>query len=125
MTRFADSGEKADSVRLVLDTNLMIRALRSPGPARRFFMSAPPTHVFIYHREQILELREVASRPRLAITPEAVDELADRIQRYGEAIESNLDTRGDCRDPNDDYVLALALAGHAEVILTEDQDLLV
>ena len=33
--------------------------------------------------------------------------------------------RGDCRDPNDDYVLALALAGSAEIILTEDQDLLV
>ena len=112
-------------MRLVVDTNLMIRALRSPGPARRFFKFAPLAHVFVYHREQILELRDVAARPRLGIAPEAVDELIDRIQRYGEAVESKLDMSGDCRDPNDEYVLALALEGSAEVILTEDQDLLV
>ena len=74
-----------------------------------------------------MELREVASRPRLAIAPETVDVLVDRIERYGELIESTLDAAGDCRDPNDEYVLALALlalAGAAQIILTEDQDLL-
>jgi uncharacterized protein len=40
-------------------------------------------------------------------------------------VESVLDAPGDCRDPNDNYVLALALAGTADVILTENQDLLV
>jgi uncharacterized protein len=30
-----------------------------------------------------------------------------------------------CRDPDDDAVLATALAGHANVILTGDEDLLV
>jgi putative PIN family toxin of toxin-antitoxin system len=112
-------------VRLVVDTNLMIRALRSPGPARRFFRLAPLTHLLVYHAEQILELRGVAARPRLDIAPDAVDELVDRIQRYGHAVTSDLDTTGECRDPNDDYVLALALAGSAQMILTEDQDLLV
>lgn len=112
-------------MRVVVDTNRMIRALRSPGPARRFFRLAPLTHLLLYHPEQISELRDTAARPRLAIAPEAVDELVDRIQRYGNAVESDLEARGDCRDPNDDYVLALALAGSADVILTEDQDLLV
>ena len=112
-------------MRLAVDTNLMIRALRSSGPARRFFKLAPLTHRIIYHPEQILELRDVAARPRLDIAPDAVDELVDRIQRYGHPVESVLDAVGDCRDPNDNYVLALALAGSAEIILTEDQDLLV
>jgi predicted nucleic acid-binding protein len=40
-------------------------------------------------------------------------------------VESILDSTGDCRDPKDDYILALALAGNADMILTEDQDLLV
>ena len=121
----AGSGGRTGSVRLVVDTNLMIRALRSSGPARRFFNLAPLTHLFIYHPEQILELRDVAARPRLNIESEAVDELVGRIQRYGHSVASPLDAPGDCRDPNDNYVLALALAGAAEVILTEDQDLLV
>ena len=112
-------------MRLVVDTNLMVRALRSPGPARRFFQRTPLTHVLVYHPEQILELRDVAARPRVGIAPEAVDELVDRIQRYGDAVVAALDAPGDCRDPNDEYVLALALVGSAEVIVTEDQDLLI
>jgi hypothetical protein len=103
----------------------MIRALRSPGPARRFFNLAPLTHLFICHPEQILELRDVAARPRLDIDPAAVEELVGRIQRYGHSVASPLDAPGDCHDANDNYVLALALAGAAEIILTEDQDLLV
>ncbi len=111
-------------MRLVVDTNLMVRALLSPGPARRFFDLAPLRHTLVFHPEQILELRDVAARPRLNIAPEAVDALADRIARYGNVVESPLDVPGACRDPNDDYVLGLALAGSAEEILTEDQDLL-
>ncbi len=112
-------------MRLVVDTNLMIRALRSPGPARQFFKLAPLTHLLMYHQEQFLELRDVAARPRLEIAPEAVEELVDRMQRYGHAVTSNLDAAGDCRDPDDNYVLALALAGSVDIVLTEDQDLLV
>lgn len=112
-------------MRLVVDTNLMVRGLLSAGPARQFFELAPLTHTLVFHPEQILELRDVAARPRLRIPPEAVDELADRIARYGEVVESALDAPGDCRDPKDNYVLALALAGSADAILTEDRDLLV
>jgi putative PIN family toxin of toxin-antitoxin system len=103
----------------------MIRALLSAGPAREFFKVAAPSHQLVYHAEQLLELRDVAARPRLGIAPEAVDELVARLQRYGRRIDSELDTLGDCRDPKDNYVLAMALAGMAEVILTEDEDLLV
>jgi predicted nucleic acid-binding protein len=81
-------------VRLVVDTNLMIRALRSPGPARRFFTLAPLAHLLVYHAEQIMELRDVAARPRLDIPPEAVDELVGRIQLYGQPVESALDAPG-------------------------------
>src|SRR5690242_15476346 len=103
----------------------MVRALLSPGPARRFFKISPIAHALIYNREQLLELRDVAARPRLSIPSEAVGELIDRIHRYGEPVESPLDISGDCRDPKDEYVLALAAAGSAEIILTEDDDLLV
>ena len=113
-------------MRLVVDTNLMIRALISPGPARQFFRLAPLAHVLVYHPEQFLELRDVCARPRLRVAPEAVDELVERIRLYGLPVDAPLpDASGDCRDPNDEYVLALAQASDAELILTEDQDLLV
>ncbi len=112
-------------MRLVVDTNLMIRALLSEGPARQFFKLAPFHHQLLYHAEQLGELRAVAARPRLEIAAEAVTELVERIERYGQRVDSDVNAQLDCRDPKDDYVLALALAGSAEVILSEDNDLLV
>lgn len=111
-------------MRLVVDTNLMVRALRSAGPARQFFKLAPLQHQVLYHAEQLGELRAVAARPRLQIPVEAVIELVERFERYGQRVESDVNAQLDCRDPKDDYILALALAGSAEVILSEDDDLL-
>jgi len=121
----AASGGRTVSVRLVVDTNIMIRALLSPGPARKFFELAPLAHELFYHAEQLDELRDVAARPRLNVAPEAVAELTERIERYGRRVDSDLDAKMDCRDPKDDYVLALSLASGAEAILSEDDDLLV
>jgi putative PIN family toxin of toxin-antitoxin system len=103
----------------------MVRALLSPGPARQFFKLAPLHHQLLYHVEQLTELSDVAARPRLKIAAEAVTELIDRLERYGLQIESNLDVILECRDSKDNYVLAIALSGAAEIILTEDEDLLV
>ena len=112
-------------MRPVVDTNITIRALLSAGPARKFFELAPLAHELFYHAEQLAELRDVAARPRLKIAPEAVDELIDRIERYGHRVDSDLDAKLDCRDPKDDYILALSLASGAQMILSEDDDLLV
>ncbi|HRX86779.1 MAG TPA: putative toxin-antitoxin system toxin component, PIN family [Phycisphaerae bacterium] len=112
-------------MRVVVDTNLMIRALLSVGPARTFFRLAPLQHMIVYHQEQFAELRDVAARPRLRIATTAIDELVARIVRYGTEVTSALDESLGCRDPNDDYLLAMAVAGAADVILTEDDDLLV
>lgn len=112
-------------MRLVVDSNLMIRALLSPGPARQFFKLAPCHHQIIYHAEQLAELRDVAARPRLNIAPDAVTELIERIEQYGHHIDSQLDAQLDCRDPKDNYILALAHSGNAQIILTEDDNLLV
>jgi uncharacterized protein len=112
-------------VRLVIDTNLMIRALLSPGPAREFFALGPFSHLIVYHSEQLDELREVAARPRLKIAAEAVEEFIRRIEIYGQRVDCDVNVKLDCRDPKDDYLLAVALAGTAEILLTEDEDLLV
>jgi predicted nucleic acid-binding protein len=84
-------------MRLVVDTNLMIRALLSAGPAREFFKLAPPRHQLVYHPEQFAELRDVAARPRLRIPPEAVEELIGRVEQYGQRVDADLDARLDCQ----------------------------
>ena len=47
--------------------------------ARQFLKLAPTHHQLIDHTEQLLELRDVAARPRLNIAPQALEELIDRI----------------------------------------------
>ena len=102
----------------------MIRALLSPGPAREFFRIGPLQHKIQFHNVQLAELRSVAARPRIQISGEAVEELIDRLFQYGTMIDAALPPIFECRDPNDDYVLSIAIAGSVEVILTEDDDLL-
>ncbi|MBC8105087.1 MAG: hypothetical protein H7Z14_00730 [Anaerolineae bacterium] len=80
----------------------MIRALLSPGPARQFVKLAPLQHQILYHAEQLAELRDVAARPRLMIAPEAVTALVERVERYGQRLDCDLDAKLDCRDPKDD-----------------------
>lgn len=67
----------------------------------------------------------MAARPRLTIPQSALSALIERLETYGEAVDSPLEAIQACRDPNDDYLLALAMAGRADAILTEDKDLLV
>jgi len=89
-----------------------------------FFQLGPLQHQILYHVEQLAELRGVAARPRLRIAAEAVTALVERIERYGQRVDSDLDAKLDCRDPKDDYILSLASSATADVILSEDDDLL-
>ena len=118
------SAVRASTVRLVIDVNIMIRALLSDGPARRFFELGPVHHSLVFHHQQLAEVRDVAGRARLRLPPTAVEEFVERMLMCCEVFEGALPVVEDCRDPDDNYALALALAGKAEVILTEDQDLL-
>jgi len=47
------------------------------------------------------------------------------VRRLAELLDPPLLAEPICRDPDDDHVLALAIAAHADVIVTGDQDLLV
>ena len=49
----AHTGGRTRGVRLVVDANLMVRVLLSPGPARQFFKLPPLSHRIVYHAEQL------------------------------------------------------------------------
>ncbi len=49
-------------------------------------------------------------------------QFVDRLALCGERVSQAAEPISDCRDPDDNCLLALALGGAAEVVLTEDQD---
>jgi putative PIN family toxin of toxin-antitoxin system len=71
------------------------------------------------------EVIEVLQRPRIA--PKIAPFFLDNIRRVFAAAELVTITEPvtGCRDPDDDKFLALAVNGHADVIISGDDDLLV
>lgn len=112
-------------LRIVVDTNIWVRALLG-GPFSVPVLQALYSDQFILIISEPLlsELREVIQRPRLkkAINDIDLQELLEQVEWRGEFV--NLVTIPPrCRDPKDHPVLATAIDGQADAIVTGDDDL--
>jgi uncharacterized protein len=116
-------------VRLVLDTNVVISALLWRGTPYRL-LEAIRRHedLQLYSSPVLLEeLTDVITRPGLSKRLNMIGKTAHEILAdYLEAIElvEPLEVPRVARDPDDDHVLACALAAEASLIVSGDPDLL-
>jgi uncharacterized protein len=111
--------------RIVVDTNLWIRALLG-GTVTRPILEAWRAGEFLVLISQPLfdELKAVAQRPRLRqrINPAQAKALLEQLRWRGQWVEATaIPPR--CRDPKDHPVLATALSGDADAIVSGDGDL--
>jgi putative PIN family toxin of toxin-antitoxin system len=112
-------------LRIVVDTNLWIRALLG-GPVTLPILEAWQSHKFILVISEplIAELNDVWQRPRLRqrIDAQDAERLLEQLYFRGEMVEpTTVPPR--CRDPKDHPVLATAIDGQADAIVTGDDDL--
>jgi uncharacterized protein len=111
--------------RIVVDTNLWIRALLG-GPATLPMLEAWRAGKFLVIISQPLldELQEVSQRPRLrrGIDLVQVKALVEQLRWRGLWVEATA-VPPRCRDPKDHPVLATALSGQADAIVSGDGDL--
>jgi putative PIN family toxin of toxin-antitoxin system len=110
-------------VRVVLDTNVFIAAVVSDGLCRDLVRVRVLAHTIVTSEPLLRELRST-SRNRFAVDPDELPLLRQLHEEAGIVRPVRLDERV-CRDKDDDVVLATALAGKADVIVTGDDDLLV
>jgi putative PIN family toxin of toxin-antitoxin system len=116
-------------MRLVLDTNTVISALLWRGVPHRLFAAARErTAGFFTSPVLLAELEEVLGRQKLAsavaasrLTPR---QLASRYRGLATVIQPAPIAPTVLADPDDDYVLACALAARADVIVSGDSHLL-
>jgi len=122
--------KKADKVRVVLDTNLLISAIIATGTPY-FLLEAWKDDMFnlISSMELLEEIKETSQKKYLQKynrLPEKMDELIIVLRLAAEIVSpiqlEKLPIR--CRDPKDDIVLAVALGGDADYLVTGDSDLL-
>jgi putative PIN family toxin of toxin-antitoxin system len=111
--------------RIVVDTNLWIRALLG-GPTTLPVLEAWLAGKFLAVISQPLfdELKAVSKRPRLRrrIDASQASALMEQLRWRGQWVEATaIPPR--CRDPKDHPVLATAISGHADAIVSGDGDL--
>lgn len=110
--------------RIIIDTNLWISFLIS-GNAKLDELLFSQKVTLIFSEELVQEFVSVASRPKFArfFDTRNVGELLSNIHEV--AVFVNVTARVNiCRDPKDDFLLALALDSNADVLVTGDSDLL-
>lgn len=110
-------------MRLVLDTNVLIAALVADGLCRDLVRRRLESHVLISSQPLLDELREKLEQKFKIRAKDApfLRAYAERVQ----IVQPVALPRNACRDRDDVIVLATAVAGKAECIITGDEDLLV
>lgn len=116
-------------MRTVPDTNIVVSGLLWSGPPRHVLTAARAGHITLYTTQDLLdELVDVLSRPKLAARLRHVGttpiELISGYTALARVVTPAPLATPICDDPDDDAVIACALAAQAEVIVSGDDDLL-
>jgi uncharacterized protein len=110
-------------MRLVLDTNVLVSALHFGGRPRRLLEAVlSGRHQLVGGNAILVELEAVLvdtcrwERGRAAGARSEVEAVSDMV--------TPVEIPNVCRDPDDDEILAIAIAGKADAVVTGDSDLL-
>lgn len=112
--------------RVVVDPNVLISAAIARGNPHRVVELAASGLVTIVASPHLLEeLRTVLARERFLRwrTREELDRFVADIEQLVEAAQDPTDVPAVCRDPHDDYLVALFHETDADALCSGDQDL--
>ena len=116
-------------MRAVIDTNVLLSALLWGGTPRALLEHVRNGTVTLISSQALLaELARVLERPKFDVillrtnTPRA-QSLAE-VRQLAEVIDPPPLVQPVCRDPDDDALLALAIAAQADLLISGDDDLL-
>ena len=115
------------SMRLVLDTNVLVSAILSPASISAKILNwGEDNGVILYSTATLTEVLSVLGRSKFSkyIDHDDIDGLSIRIKTVWLFVEI-LNQVQLCRDPKDDKFIDLALNGKASHLITGDSDLLV
>ena len=118
--------EKAAPKNVILDTNLWISHLISNSLAHLDQLLIEGKVRLIFSEQILEEFLIVVRRPKFQkyFSGPDIEALLRTFESYGR-IASVFSIVEVCRDPKDNFLLALAKDSHADSLITGDQDLLV
>lgn len=116
-------------MRAVLDTNLLVSYLLTHHPPIATIIDgflAQDEFVMVTAPELLAELDRVLTYPKLQryYTDEERTRFVALVMALGEVVDVPETIPRICRDPDDDRLIACAVVGEADVIVSGDNDLL-
>lgn len=117
--------------RALLDTNVLVSGLIGrAGPPRRLLDAwLDGRYTMITSLYQVQELNHVLSYPRiadrLAVTGPELDAILAAMLSQSEVVVAQLDLSGVTRDPKNEPLVAAAVLGRVDYLVSGDEDLLV
>jgi putative PIN family toxin of toxin-antitoxin system len=111
--------------RIIVDTNLWISFLINKDFKKLDQRIIDRSVKVVFSLELLEEFLAVANRPKLKkiFNKSDVEELLDLFDVYGEIVDISSSVQL-CRDPKDNFLLALAIDSKAKFLITGDKDLL-
>lgn len=113
--------------RVVIDPSVLVSALITPlGSPASLWQAVRDERIGLITSPRVLaELAGVLVRPKFRryVTIDEVNAFVAEVAQYGTPLTDSADAPAVTRDPNDDYLVALAQAGHAQAIVSGDRDL--
>lgn len=115
-------------MRIVLDTNVLLSAVLKVGVCNRIVNASTEFAVFeiVTTGKQLQELRDVMLRPefKFGFMPAHADGYLSILYNQSEFIETVPILPAITRDPNDEYLVALAVFANVDALVSDDNHLL-
>lgn len=111
--------------RLVVDTNVLISALGWRGAPREIVRLCIAGRCTLLLSPEILsEVERVLHYPKFKFTPIQIDAYLEQLTEAAELIQPDRQVEVVVGDPSDNRFLECALAGQADVVISNDRHLL-
>ena len=110
-------------MRVVLDTNVLIAAFVARGHCHELLEHAARTHRLLTSEVILAELHDKLTG-KLGVPAETVQRTLDLLRSRMTMVAISPLPAPVCRDPDDDRILATAVAARADCLVTGDADLL-
>ena len=111
-------------MRVVLDANVLVAALATRGACAELFARVLAVHEYAMDDNLEGEVVRVL-RDKFKVADARLAEVVALLEGTAVRVRAPALAKPACRDPDDDRVLALALAFSADALVTGDEDLLV
>ena len=110
-------------MRVFLDTNVLVSAFATRGVCPDVLRVVLAEHTLVTGEVVLRELRRVL-RKRIGLPPRVVEEIDEFLREHEVAPKPPARASFPKRDPDDQWVVASAIASRVDVLVTGDRDLL-